>query len=119
MEKPLNCKLGKHSWGVEGVAGSKICDFCGEVNSSTKDLTQGNSFVKFWKDLKRWQKFFFVGGVFCFPGIGMIRFSYNPDVGFEEIGLLGLLFTMIGFSIWIFLMTPVAIFYRGTEREKD
>jgi len=70
-------------------------------------------FKKFWKDLKKWQKFFFVGGVFGFPGIGMIRFSYNPDVGFEVIGLLGVLFAMIGLFIWIFLMIPVAIIYRN------
>ena len=70
-------------------------------------------FKEFWKDLKGWQKFFFVGGVFAFPGIGMMRFSYNPDVGFEEIGLLGVSFAAIGLFIWIFLMIPVAIITRN------
>jgi len=76
-------------------------------------------FKEFWNDLHRYQKWLFVGFVLTFPGIGLMRFSYNPDVGFEEIGIFGLLFTMIGLIILIFVAFPISIidWRKGKKRK--
>jgi len=76
-------------------------------------------FKEFWNDLHRYQKWVFIAFVFMFPGIGMIRFSYNPDEGFIEIGLLGVLFAVIGIIILIFVVFPISIIDWRKKKNKN
>jgi hypothetical protein len=71
--------------------------------------SEGIPFATFWNGLLPYQKWFFIGGIFMFPGIVMMRLSYNPDLGLGDIGLFGLLFTGIGLLILLFIMIPVMI----------
>jgi len=64
---------------------------------------------EYWKGLLPHKKWLAIGFVFAFPGMGMMRLSSNEELGFDSIGVYGLMITGIALVILIFVAVPLSI----------